>query len=100
MYCVVSNLSIYGIYIATLRGNYSEVLPALGPGKKEGLKKTIKRARKISWKRAQFKRKTIPDRGTSRREGPILFSGRVRTWYQIVTTRGRAKWSPTRTGRR
>jgi len=37
-------------------------------------------------------------KGTSHREGAILFSGRVRTWYQIVTTRGRAKWS--QTGRR
>ena len=37
--------------------------------------------------RAQFERKAIPDRGTSRREGPILFNGRVRTWYKIVTTR-------------
>jgi len=47
----------------------------------EGLKETIKRARKITWKRAQFERKAIPDRGTSRREGPILFSDRVATWY-------------------
>ena len=34
------------------------------------------------WKRAQFEKKAIPDRGTSHREGPILFSDRVRTWYQ------------------
>jgi len=42
----------------------------------------------------------IPDIGTSGREGPILFRGRVRTWYQIVTMRGRTKRSPTRTGQR
>src|SRR6218665_3470990 len=81
-------LSIYIICIAPLQGNcILRSAPSPGPGKKEGLKETIKRARKITWKRAQFERKVIPDRGTSRREGPILFSGRVRTWYQIVTTR-------------
>jgi|SRR6218665_238866 len=85
-------------YIAPLQGNYSEALP--GPGKKEGLKETIKRDRKITWKRAQFEKKAIPDRGTSSREGRILFSGRVRTRYQIVTTRGRAKRLPSGTGRR
>src|SRR6218665_16960 len=74
-------LSIYGIYIAPLQGNYSEALPAQARGKMEGLEETIKRARKITWKRAQFERKAIPDRGTSRREGPILYRGRVRTWY-------------------
>ena len=82
-------LSIYGIYITPLEGNYSEAVP--GPSKKEGLKETIKRARKITWKRAQFESNAIPDRRTSRREGPILLIGCVRTWYQIVTTRGRAK---------
>jgi len=59
------NLSIY-LYIAPFQGNYSEVLP--GPDKKEGLKETIKRARKITWKGAQFERKAISDRGTSRQE--------------------------------
>jgi len=44
--------------------------------------------------------KAIPDRGTSHQEGPILFNGRVRTWYQIVTMRGRAKLLPTQTGQR
>jgi len=61
-------LCIYGIYIAPLQGNYSEARP----GKKEGLKETIKRAQKITWKRAQFEGKTIPDRGTSRQEGPYV----------------------------
>src|SRR6218665_2331240 len=62
--------------------------------------KTTKQAGKITWHRAQFVRKAIPDTctRTGRREGPILFSGSVRTWYQVVTTRGRAKRSPTRAG--
>src|SRR6218665_3241495 len=91
-------LCIYRIYIVPLQGSYSEALPAQARAKRKVLRR-LKRARKITWKRAQFERKAIPDSGTSHREGPILFNGRVRTRYQIVTTRGRAKRSPTRTGR-
>jgi len=60
----------------------------------QGLEETIKRARNITWKRAQLERKAIPDRGTSRRERPILFNDRGRTWYQIVTTRGQQRRPP------
>ena len=74
--CLSICRSIYGIYIAPLQGNYSEALPAQAraKGKKEGRKETIKRAKKITWKRAQFERKAIPGRETSRREGPIEYS--------------------------
>ena len=69
------------MYIAPLQGrsNYSEALPAQAE-KKEGLKQTLKRAEQITSKRAQFERKAIPDRWTSRRESPMLFSGRVWMW--------------------
>ena len=39
---VIFYLSIYGIYIAPLQGNYSEALP--GPGENESFKELVKRA--------------------------------------------------------
>jgi len=43
-------LSIYGIYIASFQGNYTESLPARGENK--SFKELVKRAGQITWKRA------------------------------------------------
>src|SRR6218665_234765 len=47
-----STLSIYGIYIAPLQGNYSEALP--GPRENKSFKELVKRAGQIPCKRADL----------------------------------------------
>ena len=77
------SINLWNLYSAPSR-KLLRGAPSRGPGKKEGLKETIKRARKITWKRAQFERKAIPDRGTSRREGPILFNVVMKQSFQYI----------------
>jgi len=48
-------------------------------------------------KRVKFKRETIPDIGTSRQEGPVLF---CEAWYHVVTPGDRESQSMTRSGQR
>jgi len=45
--CVCVRLCVCGIYIASLKGNYSEVLPTQACTK-ERLKKSTERARKVA----------------------------------------------------
>jgi len=59
-------ISIYGIYITPLQGNYSEALPC--PGKNKSFEELVKRAGQILWKRAEFRWETVPSRGTHNRE--------------------------------
>ena len=82
-------LSIYGIYIAPLQGNYSKALP--GPGENKSFKQLVKRAGQISWKRADFRWETIPNRGTHNRKGPILFNGCASMRHHKINSGGRAK---------
>src|SRR6218665_3900078 len=88
MYCTFY-LSIYGIYIAPLQGNYSEALPAQAENK--SFKELVKRAGQIPWKRADFRWETIPNRGTQNREGPMLFNGCASMRHHKITSGGRAK---------
>ena len=98
IWCTVFYLSIYGIYIAPLSGDYREAfLPR--PGRKWRSSVDYK----TSWRNQGERERNSWGRpfqinGPHRRDGPILFSCRIKMWYQIVTMRGRVKWSLTRTG--
>jgi len=46
--------------------------PSPGPRRNKSLSEAMEGARRIMWKRMQFKREVVPDSGASRREGPVL----------------------------
>src|SRR6218665_4091389 len=99
MYLLSIYLSIYtSTYIAPVKGNYSEALPAQAWPNRRVLEEFIKRTGKVTRQRTKFRGKIIPNRGTHNRESPFLSGGSASTWHQKVPLGGRAERSASRAG--